>query len=290
MYSDASGLEHHESSMHVLDNGLGTPTASILRYLAHVMARMTSGQMTPGPDEWSQLLHVARTCLQIEWLIVASPPKFFYFLFGPEQGLCEGLEASFAANEEGMVSVTLNNQPATASRPQGGSSAERDASSVDGSAYRAGDRVRYFGFPASVVDSPEGSLQLVLDTTELFILDESVASLANVERDTQYPFAELSGLLAHDFDNQGGAQWLLGRRATDSSLRRELVSQSLEVLRSFVKYFFASWFLGAWVTAEPERLLSMIQMVAILATFGVCLLYTSPSPRDGLLSRMPSSA
>ena len=25
-------------------------------------------------------------------------------------------------------------------------------------------------------------------------------------------------------------------------------------------------------------------------TFGSCLLYTSPSPRDGLLSRMPSSA
>ena len=27
-----------------------------------------------------------------------------------------------------------------------------------------------------------------------------------------------------------------------------------------------------------------------LAVYGVCLLYTSPSPRDGLLSRMPSSA
>ena len=27
-----------------------------------------------------------------------------------------------------------------------------------------------------------------------------------------------------------------------------------------------------------------------LTTFVVCLLYTSPSPRDGLLSRMPSSA
>ena len=26
------------------------------------------------------------------------------------------------------------------------------------------------------------------------------------------------------------------------------------------------------------------------ATFLICLLYTSPSPRDGLLSRMPSSA
>ena len=29
---------------------------------------------------------------------------------------------------------------------------------------------------------------------------------------------------------------------------------------------------------------------AIQSLFKVCLLYTSPSPRDGLLSRMPSSA
>ena len=29
---------------------------------------------------------------------------------------------------------------------------------------------------------------------------------------------------------------------------------------------------------------------AALVQGGVCLLYTSPSPRDGLLSRMPSSA
>ena len=29
---------------------------------------------------------------------------------------------------------------------------------------------------------------------------------------------------------------------------------------------------------------------AALAADGTCLLYTSPSPRDGLLSRMPSSA
>ena len=28
----------------------------------------------------------------------------------------------------------------------------------------------------------------------------------------------------------------------------------------------------------------------LAAGFGFCLLYTSPSPRDGLLSRMPSSA
>ena len=30
--------------------------------------------------------------------------------------------------------------------------------------------------------------------------------------------------------------------------------------------------------------------VLVLACFVGCLLYTSPSPRDGLLSRMPSSA
>ena len=31
--------------------------------------------------------------------------------------------------------------------------------------------------------------------------------------------------------------------------------------------------------------------VNLLYTYGeICLLYTSPSPRDGLLSRMPSSA
>ena len=29
---------------------------------------------------------------------------------------------------------------------------------------------------------------------------------------------------------------------------------------------------------------------ALATVGGVCLLYTSPSPRDGLLSRMPSSA
>ena len=29
---------------------------------------------------------------------------------------------------------------------------------------------------------------------------------------------------------------------------------------------------------------------AITALHNICLLYTSPSPRDGLLSRMPSSA
>ena len=32
------------------------------------------------------------------------------------------------------------------------------------------------------------------------------------------------------------------------------------------------------------------QQSAVMALLYICLLYTSPSPRDGLLSRMPSSA
>ena len=39
---------------------------------------------------------------------------------------------------------------------------------------------------------------------------------------------------------------------------------------------------------DIAQLLSNIDIKGTLG--GVCLLYTSPSPRDGLLSRMPSSA
>ena len=35
---------------------------------------------------------------------------------------------------------------------------------------------------------------------------------------------------------------------------------------------------------------TVIQNIALQGEYGICLLYTSPSPRDGLLSRMPSSA
>ena len=42
----------------------------------------------------------------------------------------------------------------------------------------------------------------------------------------------------------------------------------------------------------PDRpdLLSHETMARAVRSFQSCLLYTSPSPRDGLLSRMPSSA
>ena len=43
----------------------------------------------------------------------------------------------------------------------------------------------------------------------------------------------------------------------------------------------------------PDRGYAFVKMAGLLlvsTVFWLCLLYTSPSPRDGLLSRMPSSA
>ena len=40
----------------------------------------------------------------------------------------------------------------------------------------------------------------------------------------------------------------------------------------------------------PEHKRELRAIVDLIASFMGCLLYTSPSPRDGLLSRMPSSA
>ena len=45
--------------------------------------------------------------------------------------------------------------------------------------------------------------------------------------------------------------------------------------------------IGNGVVVDPWALLEEIEEIK---SKGVCLLYTSPSPRDGLLSRMPSSA
>ena len=45
--------------------------------------------------------------------------------------------------------------------------------------------------------------------------------------------------------------------------------------------------IGGALVLWPGKTLTV---VGFLIGFWICLLYTSPSPRDGLLSRMPSSA
>ena len=52
------------------------------------------------------------------------------------------------------------------------------------------------------------------------------------------------------------------------------------------------WYVWKYVTKElkPKISASHKTLIKLLDQIRICLLYTSPSPRDGLLSRMPSSA
>ena len=47
---------------------------------------------------------------------------------------------------------------------------------------------------------------------------------------------------------------------------------------------------AAMIDATEITAVAMLAMSEIVSITNACLLYTSPSPRDGLLSRMPSSA
>ena len=57
---------------------------------------------------------------------------------------------------------------------------------------------------------------------------------------------------------------------------------------------FGSYLLPAWMVGRNPKLkiIQSTNTTELSVRFGrkACLLYTSPSPRDGLLSRMPSSA
>ena len=67
-----------------------------------------------------------------------------------------------------------------------------------------------------------------------------------------------------------------------------------KVYKKFKKFLdpVEMWIPRSWI--KKDRSYSYVGMPGNMESytdrFWVCLLYTSPSPRDGLLSRMPSSA
>ena len=73
------------------------------------------------------------------------------------------------------------------------------------------------------------------------------------------------------------AQHVRGARSTRGVERQARAQHGDAVVRERVAAA------GQRVPREPER-------ARAVGALGLCLLYTSPSPRDGLLSRMPSSA
>ena len=65
------------------------------------------------------------------------------------------------------------------------------------------------------------------------------------------------------------------------------VYKDMEVTE-YLDFFAACYRIGA---ARREKTISdVLELVGLSEKKGSCLLYTSPSPRDGLLTRMPSSA
>ena len=54
--------------------------------------------------------------------------------------------------------------------------------------------------------------------------------------------------------------------------------------------FTAGPLLGGLVAGSNFTIMTLANVAWIACAINICLLYTSPSPRDGLLSRMPSSA
>ena len=79
--------------------------------------------------------------------------------------------------------------------------------------------------------------------------------------------------------------WLGGEPERLSVAAAEAIDQAEQLAVATV-----TWFELAWL-AEHGRILTSIPIRTWLSGLARdCLLYTSPSPRDGLLSRMPSSA
>ena len=64
----------------------------------------------------------------------------------------------------------------------------------------------------------------------------------------------------------------------------KILSLSSSLCSNIHSSYIFSRYLSLWI------LLKDLNKATAIAWLSVCLLYTSPSPRDGLLSRMPSSA
>ena len=70
------------------------------------------------------------------------------------------------------------------------------------------------------------------------------------------------------------------------------LAQNIAYIVAAILFITGIKMLGKEATAQRGNVISAVGMfIAIIVTaINICLLYTSPSPRDATLSRMPSSA
>ena len=100
-----------------------------------------------------------------------------------------------------------------------------------------------------------------------------------------HPYTWDASLSAWDMALHGGmAPW----ERLQPLLGHPLVTGLLNFSYHF--WFFLFYAILYWLILDTRRPLLRMQFLLSFALTWICLLYTSPSPRDGLLSRMPSSA
>ena len=115
--------------------------------------------------------------------------------------------------------------------------------------------------------------------------EEHVARLAEIRRlaDDGFTLAQIAALGDERVATDPGADLrLLATAALDRSLSRIEVADRAGVPEGLVALLVDNGLLAP-LSNDPEPRFDD-------GAVSICLLYTSPSPRDGLLSRMPSSA
>ena len=99
----------------------------------------------------------------------------------------------------------------------------------------------------------------------------------------------LAGRALGDFDNRVNGHRRMESRLLVASAAEEFTDAEKELAR-FVTEAEQKWKVYAPTIDSDEEKALAADIQAKLNAYYACLLYTSPSPRDGLLSRMPSSA
>ena len=87
---------------------------------------------------------------------------------------------------------------------------------------------------------------------------------------------------------------LINRYVTEILPNKKAVIQETSTIQLFLKEKFSKIPLSKLTSdhfvSYLRKRLKLVKPDTVIRQFGVCLLYTSPSPRDATLSRMPSSA
>ena len=97
---------------------------------------------------------------------------------------------------------------------------------------------------------------------------------------SDYPLADYSAEYVARITGGGSSEIKVAATETDGTYLFTADSTTTEDFNAG----YYHWQLEVTKTSSGDR------VVVDRGTFTACLLYTSPSPRDGLLSRMPSSA